>query len=101
MARLITGLKDLDEGLAKEVLGLADRLAADDRLDEELEWMLPYYYVVEPSYLDRFDDLDALKKASHEHPFLHRQRCLEASFDHRGQMGDYWKAEQTHLRRWP
>ena len=100
MARLMTGLKDLDEGLTKEVLGSADKLAADGRLDEELEWMLPYYYVVEPLYLDRFDDLDALKKASHEHPFLYRQRCLDASFDRRGQMGDYWKAEQAHLRRW-
>lgn len=100
MARLITGIKDLDENMAKEVLAGADKLAADGQLDAELEWMLPYYYVVEPSYLDRFDDLDALKKASREHPFLYRQRCLEVSFDHRGQMGDYWKAEQAHLRRW-
>ncbi len=63
--------------------------------------MLPYYYVVERSYLDRFEDLDALKKVSREHPFLYRQRCLDVSFDHRGQMGDYWQAEQTHLRHWP
>jgi hypothetical protein len=101
MARLITGIKDLGEGLVKEVLGLADKLAADGRLDAELEWMLPYYYVVEPSYLNHFDDLDALKKASDEHPFLYRQRCLDVSFEHRGQMGDYWKAEQAHLRRGP
>jgi hypothetical protein len=33
--------------------------------------------------------------------FLYRQRCLEASFEHRGQMGEYWKTEQAHLRRWP
>lgn len=101
MARLITGLKDLDEGRVKEILGLADKLAAAGRLDAELEWMLSYYHVVEPSYLDRFDDLGALKNASHEHPFLYRQRCLDVSFEHRGQMGDYWKAEQAHLRRWP
>jgi hypothetical protein len=63
--------------------------------------MLPYYYVVERSYLDRFEDLDALKRVSREHPFLYRHRCLEVSFEHRGQMGDYWQAEQNHLRHWP
>ena len=62
--------------------------------------MLPYYYVVNPGFLDRWEDLDALKSASREHPFLYRQHCLEASSDHRGQMGDYWKAEQACLRRW-
>jgi hypothetical protein len=101
MARLLTGLKDLDEGMVREALALADKLAGEGWPDTELEWMLPYYYVVEPSYVDRFDNLDALKKASHEHPFLYRQRCLNVSFDHRGQMGDYWQAEQAHLRRWP
>jgi hypothetical protein len=62
--------------------------------------MLPYYYVVAPSYLDRFEGYDALKRASGQHPFLYRQRCLEISFDHRGQRGAYWKTEQAHLRRW-
>jgi len=101
IARLITGLKDLDEGMIREILEIADKLAEDGRLDAELEWMLPYYYIVERSYLDRFEDLDALKTVSREHPFLYRQRCLEVSFEHRGQMGDYWKAEQAHLRHWP
>ncbi len=100
MSRLITGIKDLDEERIREVFGITDKLARDGQLDAELEWMLPYYYLVERSYLDRFDDLDALKQASREHPFLYRQLSLDASFDQRGQMGDYWKAEQAHLRRW-
>ena len=86
--------------MIRETLEIANKLAEAGPLDAELEWMLPYYYVVERSYLDRFEDLDALKKASREHPFLYRQRCLEVSFDHRGQMGDYWRAEQAHLRHW-
>jgi len=101
IARLITGLKDLDESRIQEVLTTANKLAQDGRLDTELEWMLPYYYLVERSYLDRFEGLDALKQASRQNPFLYRQRCLETSFDRRGQMGDYWKAEQAHLRQWP
>jgi len=101
IGRLITGIKDLDEGMVHEALGIADELAKDNRLDAELQWMLPYYYVVNPGFLDRWEDLDTLKSVSREHPFLYRQRCLEVSFDHRGQMGDYWKAEQACLRRWP
>jgi hypothetical protein len=100
IARLITGLQDLDEDLIKEVLSIANESAGDKRLDEELEWMLPYYCVVDCSYLDRFDGYDALQQASGHHRSLYRERCLEASFDHRGQMGDYWKTEQAHLRRW-
>ncbi|MCL5281278.1 MAG: hypothetical protein M1376_15365 [Planctomycetes bacterium] len=101
MSHLMTGIEDLGEDTVREILGLADRLTRDGRLDAELEWMLPYYYLVEPSYLDRLEGLDALKEASRANPLLYRQRCPEASFDHRGQMGEYWKAEQAHLRRWP
>jgi hypothetical protein len=100
MNHLITGLKDLSEEIVRETLGIADKLVRDGPLDAELEWMLPYYYLVEPSYLDRFEDLDALKEGSRLNPFLYRRRCLEASLGHRGQMGEYWKAEQAHLRRW-
>ncbi len=101
MSHLMTGIKDLDEEIIRETLGIADKLVRDARLDSELEWMLPYYYLVEPSYLDRFEGLDAVKQASSVNPFQYRRRCLEASFDHRGQMGEYWKTEQAHLRRWP
>ncbi len=100
MSRLVTGVQSLDEERIREVFGIADRRARDGQLDAELEWMLPYYYLVEPSYLNRFENLEALKRASREHPFLYRQRSLDVSFDRRGQMGDYWKAEQAHLRRW-
>ncbi|MBM4025738.1 MAG: hypothetical protein FJ280_10075 [Planctomycetes bacterium] len=101
IGHLITGLKDLDPETVQEVLRLAEARARDDSLDAELQWMLSYYYVVDRGYLDRFEGLEALKRTSLAHPFLYRRRCLEASFDQRGQMGEYWKAEQAHLRRWP
>ncbi len=101
MSHLMTGIRGLGEETVQEVLGMADKLVRDGESDAELEWMLPYYYLVAPLYLDRFEGLDALKLASRAHPFLYRRRCLEASFDHRGQMGEYWKTEQAHLRRWP
>jgi hypothetical protein len=101
MSHLITGIKDLGEEIIREALGIADKLARHGGLDAELEWMLPYYYLVQPLYLDCFEDLDALKQTSRMNLFVYRQRCLEASFEHRGQMGEYWKTEQAHLRRWP
>jgi hypothetical protein len=100
ISRLTTGIKDLDSQATREAFGVADELTQDGRLDAELQWMLPYYYVVERSYLDRFEDLEALKQASGLHPFLYRRRCLDVSFAQRGQMGDYWRAEQALLRRW-
>ncbi len=100
MSHLMTGIKDLADELVRETLGIADKRTQDGRLDAELEWMLPYYYLIEPFYLDRLDDLDALKQASRLNPFSYRQSCLEASFERRGQMGTYWKTEQAHLRRW-
>lgn len=100
MGHLITGIKDLDKDTIRKALGIADKLARDGRLDEELQWMLPYYYIVAPLFLDQFKDLDALRQASLENPFLYRRRCLDASFDHRGQMGEYWRTEQACLRRW-
>jgi hypothetical protein len=100
MSRLLTGIRDLAQESIREALDIADKLTRHGGLDAELEWMLPYYYLVEPLYLDCFEDLDAVKEASRMNPFVYRRRCLEASFAHRGQMGEYWKAEQAHLRRW-
>jgi len=100
IGHLTTGIKELDEEAVRETFDIADKLVRDGRLDAELEWMLPYYYLVEPSYLDRFAGWDALKQTSRGNPFEYRHRCLEASFDQRGQMGEYWKTEQAHLRRW-
>jgi hypothetical protein len=97
----LSGVKDLDEKLIRKALGVANELAKANELDDELRWMLPYYYLVEPSYLDRFEDLDDLKRVSRENPFAYRQACLVCSFDHRGHMGRYWRSKQVILRRWP
>jgi hypothetical protein len=98
---LLSGVKDLDQGVVREVLIIADELARADGPDAELRWMLPYYYLVEPSYLDRFDDLDDLKRISKQDPLLYRRECLKGPFENRGHMGQYWKAKQAILRKWP
>ncbi len=98
---LLSGVKDLDEKTVREVLALADDLARRNRLDDELQWMLSYYYLVEPRYLDRFDGVEHLKQASRHEPLLYRRACLSRSFRGRGHMGRYWRSKQTILRHWP
>ena len=80
---------------------MADELAGTNGLDAELRWMLPYYHLVEPSYLDCFEGLDDLKRISGQDPLLYRTECLKGSFENRGHMGRYWKAKQAILRQWP
>jgi hypothetical protein len=75
--------------------------ARTNGLDAELRWMLPYYCLVEPSYLDRFEELDALKRISGRDPLAYRRECLKGSFENRGHMGRHWKAKQAILRRRP
>jgi hypothetical protein len=98
---LLSGVKDLDQQAIRTVLDVANELAETDRLDAELRWMLPYYYLVEPSYLDTFEDLDDLKRTSRQGPLLHRRECATCSFENRGHMGQYWKSKRAILRLWP
>ncbi len=97
----LSGVKDLDERAICRVLEAADALAKADGLDAELRWMLSYYHLVEPSYLDRYEGLDDLKRVSGHDILLYRTECLKGSFENRGHMGRYWKAKQAILRQWP
>jgi hypothetical protein len=97
----MSGVKQLDQEPAKQVLTIADKLVTKDGLDAELRWMLPYYYFLEPRYVDRFANLDELKRTSRQDALLYRTACLESSFDNRGHMGEYWRSKQAVLHRWP
>ena len=98
---ILSGVKDLDRALTGELFGLADDVARTGGLDGELQWMLSYYYLVEPSYIERFEGFEALRQVSRLSPLLYRQACLESSFENRGHMGEYWKGKQAILRQWP
>ena len=88
-----TGVWGLDMALVKEVLHMANTMAKEDRLDAELQWMLPWYYMIADFYL-RAEGLDDLRKASEKdpHAFSHvfPKGCLRSTFDNRGQLGRYW-----------
>jgi hypothetical protein len=94
----LCGIKHLDGGLVEEVLHMVNSLVEKDQLDEELTWMLPWYYHVAEWYLDPHDDLEALKQASKGDWHAYDEGCLESSFANRGQLGEYWRSIQMRFR---
>lgn len=102
----LSGILGLDHDLARKVLGMVDDRARTGSLDEELDWMLGYYYMVYPLYLDHIDPTRSqfpyLRKASEEDEAEHTpgERCLSFSYDGRGLLGEYWRRLQNYDWRW-
>ena len=86
----LSGISGLDEGLVEEVLHMVNAMAKEDRLDNELRWMLPWYYKITEYYLCRADGLDDLRRFSEGDPYAYWEGCPKSSFYHRGQLGLYW-----------
>jgi hypothetical protein len=95
-----SGLLGLDEQASREVLQVLDRMAKEDRLDLELQWMLPHYYRLADYYLDAWEGLDLgeLKKASQKNWGLWEKHIRQSSFSHRGQLGEFWANIQASQR---
>jgi hypothetical protein len=90
----LTGLGGLPE---EPILSLArelDSCCRRDELDDELRWMVPWYYAAAPDALLRAQDLAALESfAAGADPMGWRQQRIDAErFGARGQMGKYWLA---------
>jgi len=88
----LTGIANLDRSLAEELLHRVNSLAGQEQLDEELKWMLPWYYSVADYYLNSFAGLDALEETSKRKPDWRTLRHSPPEFENRGQMGQYWKS---------
>lgn len=91
----LSGLHLLDAEAKKEVLQLLEDLARQDQLDDELKWMLPYYYSVADWYLP--SDFPALEKASKKDVDL--RELTACNIESRGQLGKYWKSIQGGCTR--
>jgi hypothetical protein len=87
-----TGLLEFDTRAEQKALRLLDHLVITHQLDQELQWMLPWYYFITDFYLDHFEGFEEIKCFSKEN-----QQELWAdgaptrdSLRNRGQMGEYW-----------
>jgi len=89
----LSGLDELNEALTEKVLARIDRIAEENHLDEELEFMLPYYYQVCEWYFDRFNNLNSLSIASKANADMWVQNAPKHKWANRGIMGEYWSSK--------
>jgi hypothetical protein len=100
----LSGILKLDCALGEEVLRRVNELASKGQLDEELKWMLPWYYSICDQYFGGREGIDALKQASVQETNGRdeqwwRLQCGRSSFEHRGQMGEYWGSVRSSLNQ--
>ncbi len=89
----LCGVSDLDPAAEHQLLMLVDRLCESNRLDAELGWVLPYYYLIADYYFQHGGQYPALVAHCRAHP--HQDHMAQpAGFvgDGRGQMGEYWQS---------
>lgn len=90
----LSGIKDLDQKSAQKLLSLVNKLIISDGLDDELKWMLPYYFEVCDWYLNGYSDVDAILQYSKslENRELYRAELKSSSFKSRCIFGEYWSS---------
>ena len=89
----LCGVADLEPAAELKLLLLVDRLCESNRLDAELGWMLPYYYLVADHCFQDEEQYPGL--VAHCRAYLHQGLMAQpAGFvsDGRGQMGEYWQS---------
>jgi hypothetical protein len=87
-----SGVGDMKEEAECRVFQRLNDLIVEDQIDDELLWMLPYYYSITDYYLDRFDGYEQLKLFSNIPNFrLWADSVPEIdSLQGRGQLSKYW-----------
>jgi hypothetical protein len=91
-----TGIRDLDSEAEAKVFHKLDELAERTQLDDELHYMLSWYYRISDWYFDARSDVPNLigwlDDSHHDLPSYQKR-----DFDDRGQMGDYWRSLEFAL----
>jgi len=85
-----SGLFELNEPSCKKILKQVNLLAERKSLDDELTFMLPYYFEVCGWYFERFEELNSLLGASVENGNLWQTESKTKNWKDRGLMGGYW-----------
>ena len=89
----LSGLSELNEIVTEEVLAKINCIAEGSNLDEELTFMLPYYYQVCEWYFDRFSNLNSLYEASQSNTEMWIKCAPIREWCNRGIMGEYWSSK--------
>lgn len=90
----LSGLKDLPR---REAVSLMEYLNQQLELgfqDNELKWMLPYYYMIAEWYIPENSNVNALVNYSSKNGALFKSSLQKISFEDRGLLGEYWCSMQ-------
>jgi hypothetical protein len=63
-------------------------------IDQELTWMLPYYYQIADWYIPKKAQAGAIVAASIDGFNLFETHLKKSDFIGRGQLGEYWRSIQ-------
>jgi hypothetical protein len=91
----LSGIPELEESSCGVVFEITNQLCRKSELDEELSWMLPYYYQICEYYFERFEPLANLRLASEKNSDLWQKSSHSSSFNNRGQLGEYWASKNV------
>lgn len=91
----LTGIQGLDKNAVVRAIALIEQLCAATAIDDELAWMLPYYYLIAdwafPS-AEKCPHFIAYCKANEPKGLV--RLPARTRLEGRGQMGDYWRSMQ-------
>lgn len=88
----LTGVENLDRDAAARAIALVEALCAADALDEELRWMLPYYFLLCDWAFPPAEQCASFTAYCREHaPRSLMPVPSSMLLDGRGQMGEYWR----------
>ncbi len=92
----LSGLINLDTKYISLVLEYLNSLIKNGKVDHELSWMLPYYYMVAEWYLPDSGDYSNIKEFSSINQDYWESQKDKSEFNNRGQLGDYWRSISSH-----
>lgn len=90
---ILSGLKLLSEGSVEIIIELTDKLAQSKSLDEELSYMIPFYFQVCDYYFEPKSRFTSLLFASNSNHDLWQEAAARSHWQKRGIMGEYWQSK--------
>jgi hypothetical protein len=88
-----TGIAEIPEPLAREVMQAVDQKTRTGGVDDEFTLMLAWYRSILPAAFELYgDDVSTAVATSGVRHDDWRHRFLPAQFSNRGQLGTYWKS---------
>ena len=96
-----TGIQEVDHDVEEVVFSIVENLIFNGHADEELKFMIAWYYQISSYYFDTFwpnsPIFKILSQFNQNHDYRIERFPLGEPLENRGQMGDYWMSiSRTH-----